>query len=327
MYNEFGKKPKFTLVTVIAVAAVMLVAATTEMAITGYAFAYNRNQATSAANDCGNGQEPTNIGCQNTDSQIQGDENSVALISQQTFPSEPPQETATLIVIKEVECVEGEECPSLPEPSEFTLSVVPEGGAAIPVGQDPAFGEPIPIPPGDYQISEDLTPPNVDGLDFVNVSPDNGCDSGTSGGSIQAGEERTCIFTNNYAPEPTGFTVEGTGAITQLQVLCIGLPASPPLNFNLEFSAQSDGTVSGTYTMTASGVFNFVTEGVFTDGTTDGSIFSLTGEGITICPDPDSPTVEVTVSGDCGDDVTMVYREPQNLFQTTLTGNVECTLT
>jgi hypothetical protein len=90
MYNEFGKRPKFTLVTVITVAAVMLVAATTEMAITGYAFAYNRNQAASAANDCGNGQVPTNIGCQSLDSQIQGDENSVALTSQQTFPSVSP---------------------------------------------------------------------------------------------------------------------------------------------------------------------------------------------------------------------------------------------
>jgi hypothetical protein len=89
MYNEFGKKPKFALVTVIVV-AVILVAATTEIAITGYAFAYIRNQVTSAANDCGNGQVPTNIGCQNTDSQIQGDENSVALTSQQTFPGEPP---------------------------------------------------------------------------------------------------------------------------------------------------------------------------------------------------------------------------------------------
>jgi hypothetical protein len=88
-------------VTVITIAAVMLVAATTEMAITGYAFAYNRNQATGAANDCGNGEILTNIGCQNIDSQIQGDENSVALASQQTFPSvtrespttEPPTPT------------------------------------------------------------------------------------------------------------------------------------------------------------------------------------------------------------------------------------------
>ena len=30
---------------------------------------------------------PTNVGCQNTGSQIQGDENSVALSAQQTFPS------------------------------------------------------------------------------------------------------------------------------------------------------------------------------------------------------------------------------------------------
>jgi hypothetical protein len=91
MYNEFGNKPKFTFVTVIALAAVMLVAATTEMAIPGYVFAYNRNQATSAAaNDCGNGQVPTNVGCQNTDSQIQGDKNSVTLTSQQTFPSVSP---------------------------------------------------------------------------------------------------------------------------------------------------------------------------------------------------------------------------------------------
>ncbi|MGH9978000.1 MAG: hypothetical protein ACRD8Z_19515 [Nitrososphaeraceae archaeon] len=64
MYNEFGKKPKFTLVAVIAVAAVMLVASTTEMAITGYVFAYSGNQATGSANDCGNGETPTNIGCQ-----------------------------------------------------------------------------------------------------------------------------------------------------------------------------------------------------------------------------------------------------------------------
>ena len=92
MVNDNKKEPRLA-IAVIAVAAVMMVAATTEMAITGYVFAYNRNQATSGANACGNGQVPTNIGCQNIDSQIQGDENSVALTSQQTFPSvtrEPP---------------------------------------------------------------------------------------------------------------------------------------------------------------------------------------------------------------------------------------------
>ena len=65
MVNERIKEPRLA-IAVIAVATVMLIAATTEMAITGYAFAYNRNQATGAANDCGNGEIPTNIGCQNT---------------------------------------------------------------------------------------------------------------------------------------------------------------------------------------------------------------------------------------------------------------------
>jgi hypothetical protein len=51
------------------------------------AFAYDKNQATSQANACGNDFFPTNVGCQNTGSQIQGDENAVALTAQQTFPA------------------------------------------------------------------------------------------------------------------------------------------------------------------------------------------------------------------------------------------------
>lgn len=39
------------------------------------------------ANDCGNGELPLNVGCQNIDSQVQGDENSVALPADQVFPS------------------------------------------------------------------------------------------------------------------------------------------------------------------------------------------------------------------------------------------------
>ena len=80
MVNIKNKEPRFA-IAVVAVAAVMMVVATTEMAITGYVFAYDRNQATSGANACGNGQIPTNIGCQNIDSQIQGDENSALNIT------------------------------------------------------------------------------------------------------------------------------------------------------------------------------------------------------------------------------------------------------
>jgi hypothetical protein len=50
------------------------------------ASAYEKNQATSQTSACGNEFIPINIGCQNTDSQIQGDENAAALTAQQTFP-------------------------------------------------------------------------------------------------------------------------------------------------------------------------------------------------------------------------------------------------
>jgi hypothetical protein len=204
MYKEFRKKSTFPMA--IMIVTMLLATYSISMATTTIqnARAYESNQAKSDINECGNGSISTNIGCQNIDSQIQGDENTVAMTGRQQFPAPPAEETATLIVIKEVKCVEGEECPGLPSPSEFTLAVVASGQDAIPVGEGSEFefGEPIPIPPGDYQVDGDISAPNVPGLDFVNVAPDNGCNSGTSGGPIEAGEERTCIFTNNYAPEP-----------------------------------------------------------------------------------------------------------------------------
>jgi hypothetical protein len=218
MVIDKTKQPRFAIVLT-AIAAVMLVAATTEMAITGYVFAYSRNQATSSANDCGNGQIPTNIGCQNTDSQIQGDENSAALTSQQTF-REPP-------------------------------------------------------------------------------SP----------------------------PEPTGFTVEGTGTGTmgdnEGQIRCTQTGTNPVgATLDLEFSAQSDGTVSGTYTIDSS-TPGLDRDGTITDGTTDGSTFSLTGEGSSICF-AEPQTGEVTISGDCGDGVEIRYEDTG--ASGTFTGDVDCTL-
>jgi hypothetical protein len=57
---------------IVAAMAVMLVGATA--------------LATSQANDCGNGFLPENVGCQNTASQIQGDENVVTTAADQLFP-------------------------------------------------------------------------------------------------------------------------------------------------------------------------------------------------------------------------------------------------
>ena len=72
---------------IVAAMTAMLVGATA-LATTDSAFAtkYNKNQAISQANACGNGELPLNIGCQNVGSQIQGDENGVALAADQTFP-------------------------------------------------------------------------------------------------------------------------------------------------------------------------------------------------------------------------------------------------
>ena len=72
--------------------AVMLIGATA-LATSESAFAgghghkksYEKNQAVSQANACGNGFMPENVGCQNTASQIQGDENVVATAADQTF--------------------------------------------------------------------------------------------------------------------------------------------------------------------------------------------------------------------------------------------------
>jgi len=76
---------------VIAAMAVMLIGATafaTDSAFAGghgHKKSYEKNQATSQVNECGNGFMPYNVGCQNTASQIQGDENGVSSASAQGF--------------------------------------------------------------------------------------------------------------------------------------------------------------------------------------------------------------------------------------------------
>ena len=70
---------------VVAAMAATLVGATA-LSSSESAFASDKNQAVSQANACGNGELPLNVGCQNVNSQIQGDENGVALTADQTFP-------------------------------------------------------------------------------------------------------------------------------------------------------------------------------------------------------------------------------------------------
>jgi uncharacterized membrane protein len=74
-------------IAVVAAVAVMLVATTAVAAEDAFAGKKREyNQATSQANACGNGKLPLNVGCQNTASQIQGEENAVSQAAEQFFP-------------------------------------------------------------------------------------------------------------------------------------------------------------------------------------------------------------------------------------------------
>ena len=89
MYNQ----KSYALVAVAAIAAMLI--ATSAISVED-AFADKKkkkgdkeySQSTSQANACGNGFMSTNVACQNIDSQIQGDENGVAITGQQTFEEE-----------------------------------------------------------------------------------------------------------------------------------------------------------------------------------------------------------------------------------------------
>ena len=70
-------------IALVAVLAATLVG-TTAFA-SNSAFAYEKNQAISQSNTCGNGELALNVGCQNINSQIQGDENAVSLAADQVF--------------------------------------------------------------------------------------------------------------------------------------------------------------------------------------------------------------------------------------------------
>ena len=76
------------IVAVAAIAAMLIATAAiaTEDAFAGKKKKTKYSQAFSQANACGNGELPLNVGCQNTASQIQGDENGVALAADQFFP-------------------------------------------------------------------------------------------------------------------------------------------------------------------------------------------------------------------------------------------------
>ena len=113
----------------------------------------------------------------------------------------PPEETATLIVIKKVACIPGEECSPLPAATEFMLSVTDDNGDEIPV-EGSSTGTEVPLPPGHDAVFDYLSSPSVQGTEFVGFTGDEGCNSDpppTGSGTVEAGEERICIVTNFYS--------------------------------------------------------------------------------------------------------------------------------
>jgi uncharacterized membrane protein len=77
-----------SIIVVAALAAILV--ASTALATADNAFAdkkkktsYEKTQAGSQVNDCGNGDTPIDVVCQNLESQIQGDGNAVAIILKQ----------------------------------------------------------------------------------------------------------------------------------------------------------------------------------------------------------------------------------------------------
>ena len=124
-------------------------------------------------------------------------------------------------------------------------------------------------------------------------------------------------------PPPTdgAFTVTGEGS--EGSTVCD--PPAPDVEAFISFSAQGDGTVTGTYTFTAG---FFTQEGEITEGTTDGNTYTLSGDNFSVCGLPSNPNEfvfgEITISGDCGDDVTITYEDPATVA--TFTGDVDCAL-
>jgi hypothetical protein len=101
------------------------------------------------------------------------------------------------------------------------------------------------------------------------------------------------------------------------------------LNWNSLQKREGDGTVTGTFNLQFSGFDGVAVnaDGTITDGTTDGNTFTLSGElpSQSICAPPVEPNL-VTISGDCGDDVTITYQDNEGA-NAQLIADVECTLT
>jgi hypothetical protein len=119
---------------------------------------------------------------------------------------------------------------------------------------------------------------------------------------------------------PTSFGIRGAGTGSNETFVCN--TEVPPGEISIDFQALAGVTVNGTYLLITS---NNLIPGLLTDGTADGNTYTLGGTNQPLCPDDQGNRLPapMTLSGDCGDGVTITYRDPN--AEGTLTGNVECT--
>jgi hypothetical protein len=150
------------------------------------AIEYDKTQVTSEINECGNGQFPLSVLCQNSDSEVQGNGNAINIIGHQT--SINGQSIGSVLkVTKIVLCPEDVVCPT---PSDFTLSV--SGNNPSPsLFPGSSQGTFVRLNSGMYSVSE-KSPSNPPGLTLqTSFSP--GCN-----GAISSGESLSCTIVNQY---------------------------------------------------------------------------------------------------------------------------------
>ncbi len=150
------------------------------------AIEYDKTQVTSEINECGNGEFPLSVLCQNSDSEVQGNENAINIIGHQT--SINGQSIGSVLkVTKIVLCPEDVVCPT---PSDFTLSV--SGNNPSPsLFPGSSQGTFVRLNSGMYSVSE-KSPSNPPGLTLqTSFSP--GCN-----GAISSGESLSCTIVNQY---------------------------------------------------------------------------------------------------------------------------------
>lgn len=152
-----------------------------------FAVEYDKTQVTSEINDCGNGQFPLSVLCQNLDAEVQGNENAVNVIGHQTSSINGQPTGSVLKVTKIVLCPEDVVCPT---PSDFTLLV--SGNNPSPSSfLGSAQGTLVRLDPGMYSVNE-RSPSNPLGLTLkTSFSPQ--CN-----GTIGPGDSLSCTIVNQY---------------------------------------------------------------------------------------------------------------------------------